>query len=112
MLTKSTPVVAKQAQKELRNRLDKIDKDMTRLLLLLEENLSKLDKKLEDQELKLISLKRNITELRDNVNINRAIVTSNQKSLIEEIKRDAKRLSIKAGIALFAAIALVKVLFF
>ena len=112
MLTKSTPVVAKQAQKELRNRLDKIDKDMTRLLLLLEDNLTKLDKKLAEQELKLTSLKRNMTELRDNVNINRAIVTGNQKSLVEEIKRDAKRMAIKAGIALFAAIALVKVLFF
>ena len=53
-----------------------------------------------------------MSELRDNVNINRAIVTGNQKSLAEEIKRDAKRMAIKAGIALFAAIALVKVLFF
>ena len=112
MLTKPTAVVARRATKEIRNRLDKIDKDMVRVLSLLEDNLIKLDKKLEDQELKLISLKRNMTELRDNVNINRAIVTSNQKSLAEEIKRDTKRLSIKAGIALFAAIALVKVLFF
>ena len=112
MLTKPTAVVARKATKEIRNRLDKIDKDMVKILSLLEDNLIKLDKKLEDQELKLISLKRNMTELRDNVNINRAIVTSNQKSLAEEIKRDAKRLSIKAGIALFAAIALVKVLFF
>ena len=112
MLTKPTAVVARKATKEIRNRLDKIDKDMVKILSLLEDNLIKLDKKLEDQELKLASLKRNMSELRDNVNINRAIVTGNQKSLAEEIKRDAKRLSIKAGIALFAAIALVKVLFF
>ena len=112
MLTKPTAVVARKATKEIRNRLDKIDKDMVRVLSLLEENLSKLDKKLEDQELMILTIKRNMNDLRDNVNINRAIVTGNQKSLIEEIKKDAKRLSIKAGIALFAAIALVKVLFF
>ena len=112
MLTKSTPVVAKQAQKELRNRLDKIDKDMTKTLLLLEENLTKLDKKLADQELMILTIKRNMNDLRDNVNINRAIVTGNQKSLVEQIKRDTKRLAIKASIAFFAGIALVKVLFF
>jgi hypothetical protein len=112
MLTKPTAVVARKATKEIRNRLDKIDKDMVKILSLLEDNLIKLDKKLAEQELKLTSLKRNMSELRDNVNINRAIVTGNQKSLAEEIKRDAKRMAIKAGIALFAAIALVKVLFF
>ena len=111
MLTKSTPVVAKQAQKELRNRLDKIDKDMTRVLLLLEENLTKLDKKLEEQELMIVTLKRNMNDLRDNMNINRAIVTGKQATLTAEIKRDIKLLAIKGGIVLLAGLALAKVLF-
>ena len=112
MLTKPTAVVARRATKEIRNRLDKLDKDMAELLVLLKDNLVKLDRRLEDQQTLILSLKHNVSELRDNVNLNRAIVTSKQASLVGEIKRDSKILVVKVGIVLLATISLVKIFFF
>jgi len=112
MLTKPTAVIANKATKEIRNRLDKLDKDVAKFEGRVLDELVKLVRLLEEQQTLILSLKHNVSELRDNVNINRAIVTSNQNSLVGGIKKDSKRLAIKASITLFAMVALIKVFLF